>query len=427
MSVLQKNILTSLYNESSVYNGWEDAKRRIHLHPCHLRVIDPLREPYAIVKYTKNDSDFEQDLTKTFRSVIVHKDTGNIVSVAPFKSIHDYSWLGLESSKFQVQEFVDGTMMHVFRYQNNPIVISTRSNIGANNKFYNYQYDNSPTFADLLHDTGIDFESLLPQHEGANATFLSIVLQHPYNRIVVPVKQPKVYVIHYGYVKDGIVTLCHTTETIPSQFHRFLPKQYEDSSILQDGETSAIQYVETMGKQEKQNWQGIVIKNEKGVRYRLRSKEYTHVRLLRGNQANRIIRFLELRKEKSIKEYLTYYPEESDLYFKYEGIVRTNTRYLFNLYHNVFCTHQRQFSSLPAHFKKHVSHLHNVYKESLKPQEKTVTYEYVISYVNELDPTYSYFTLFKDAFDRLHPNVHIVPVEFKPSTEALRNAPPLPE
>lgn len=424
MSVLQENILTCLYNDSAVYSGWDDAKRRISLHPAHLRVIDPLREAYAIVKYTKHESDFAQDVTKSFRSVIVHKESGTIVSVAPYKSIDDYSWLG--SDNLQVQEFIDGTMMHVFRYQNEPIVISTRSNLGAKNKFYNYQYDNSPTFADLLRDTGVDFETLLPQHEGASATFVSIVLQHPYNRIVVPVKQPKIYVVHYGYVKDGIVHMCHDETSIPDVFHRFMPQVYKDSDILQKGESCAIEYVEQKGKNEGHNWQGIVVKNEKGVRYRLRSKEYTHVRLLRGNQANRIIRFLELRKEKQLKEYLNYYPEESDLYFKYEGIVRTNTRYLFNLYHNVFCTHQRQFSSLPVHFKKHVSHLHNVYKDSLKPQGKTITYEYVISYVNEMDPNYMYFTLLKEAFDRLHPNVHNVVGEFKPSTEVLRNAPPLP-
>ena len=55
--------------------------------PYKLRTIVPSSGRFGIVRYVKEQSDFQLPETPYFRSVVFDKETGKIVSVAPRKSV----------------------------------------------------------------------------------------------------------------------------------------------------------------------------------------------------------------------------------------------------------------------------------------------------------------------------------------------------
>ena len=142
-------------------------------------------------------------------------------------------------------------------------------------------------------------------------------------------------------------------------------------------------------------WQGYVLKNGTGARYRLRSKAYSQVRSLRGNESDALMRFSRLRSEKSIKRYLKYYPEDEKVFYELEGRLRNCTRRLLDFYVNTFKFKKTEFHTLPWPYKHHVSVLHNQFKEKLKPNRKTIDITYVIEYINSL-PVEDIGNLFKE-------------------------------
>ena len=151
---------------------------------------------YKIVKYNKDL--LASDLVTTYgllRSVIVNPEN-RVVSFAPPKSISAETFMNMYPQKtpnIVAEDFVEGTMINVFfdEYWR----ISTRSTIDANMSFYK-------TYNGSTESTTMSFNEMFNEACLANNFYLealnqefcySFVLQHPNNRIVVPVKHPQLY------------------------------------------------------------------------------------------------------------------------------------------------------------------------------------------------------------------------------------------
>ena len=91
-----------------------------------------------LVKYDKNKSLMDDEDVRKCRSVILEKNTNKLVSVAPIKSldndIYHKKYIEDNGHDVVVEEFYDGTMINVFKY-NDKVYISTRSCLGASCKF----------------------------------------------------------------------------------------------------------------------------------------------------------------------------------------------------------------------------------------------------------------------------------------------------
>ncbi len=96
--------------------SWEIAKDAF-VNNMKLRIVEPPSTDYAIVRYVKDSSDFNNPIVREARSVVIHKPTNKIISVAPVKSksSSETEW-DYEQTK-AVQEFVDGTMINIYRTQ----------------------------------------------------------------------------------------------------------------------------------------------------------------------------------------------------------------------------------------------------------------------------------------------------------------------
>ena len=365
----------NLFNTNG--SNWETLKA--DLTERGLRVIDPKDGDYAIVRYDRTKGEVTED-QKLFRSVVYSKETASVVCLAPVKS----SVLSPEGtwplSVHSVQDFVDGVMINIFWHRDSKAQIVTRSRLGADNKFYS-----ELSFLDMLKEAVPDLESLKPFAD-TNTQFVSLVLQHPANRVVTQVTEARVYVVHAGLVlENGSVRIEENRLAyLPALHSLTLPVKDVPAEALASLD-SLTAYVQEQGSSLGYMWQGLCLKDGFGKRWRIRNKEYSNVKSLRGNESDAVSRFCRLRLTRSLKRYLKFYPEDESTFYKLEGGLRQATRKLLGLYVDTFKFKKQEFSTLIWPYKHHVSVLHNQFKEVLKPQKKTVDLVYVIEYINGLN------------------------------------------
>jgi hypothetical protein len=340
-----------------------------------LRVVDPQESPYALVRYVKGKSDFSKAHVPWCRSVVVEKATRLPVSVSPPKAS---PWKEEALDAVTVaEEFLDGTMINVFHPSSaSSALMSTRSRIGGIGKFY----QSGITFEEMMLETLVkkgvaNLSDLLPKDapNGSTASFTSTVLQHPANRIVKEVVEPTYHVIHHGWVDEkGVVTIQEVGDSA---------RTMSLSAIR--GSKTIEQWMNMQAQQKGFGWQGVVLKDGQGKRYRLRSHVYEMVRRIRGNETTIEERFARLRKTHATSQYTVFYPEERQALFRLETQLRKNTYQLSIFYDAVFRGHTVLYHQLPWPYKHHVSVLHNLYKDKLRGQNKKITFEEVVRYVNE--------------------------------------------
>lgn len=381
---------------TSSNDDWETMKNN-WLKEDGMRIVDPKLGRFAIIRYDRSKSKTQNPSIPNnwLRSVVIDKKTCTPVCVAPCKATElprTDDWASSMKS-VEVQHFVDGVMINLFWMpdEDKPYV-STRSRIGADNNFYS-----SMSFVEMLTDAVKFYSSkktagfngvlndLKPVSTHPTPQFISIVLQHPKNRVVTTVKDPRITVVHVGFVEADKSVRVHVN---PKDWNETLQKLAPGTVTLPDGTLDNFKalsdYVEAQGKEFGYMWQGLVLKGPDGIRYRIRNKEYSKVRSLRGNEADSIERFCRLRGERNIKKYLSYYPEDEAIFYELEGKLRSATRKILDYYSQTFKFKKTMFHTLPWPYKHHVSVLHNTFKEKLKPSGKTVELEVVVNYVNTL-------------------------------------------
>lgn len=338
-----------------------------------LRVVDPMdKSPYAIVRYVKEQSNFSQAHVPWCRSVIVDKASRRPVCVGPPKA-SKFTENDIDSV-ITAEEFIDGTMLNIFQESSEkPVVITTRSRIGGESQFY----EGGLTFGQMLREAVEDLKSILPEERSSETSrFVSVVIQHPKNRIVKSVETPTFFIVHQGYANsDGTLTIeenCAMNPVPKCNLNAIRGAKSVESWITQQSQELGF------------GWQGLVLKDGKGRRWRMRSQVYETVRRIRGNESSSAERFARLRSSRTVDQYLSFYPEDRETFYNFEGELRKNTRQLLQFYKDVFRAHKVQYKQLPWPYKHHVSCLHNLYKDILKAKNEVVDLNTVIQYVNTL-------------------------------------------
>ena len=308
---------------NSTFATWEQLRDHLKS-PAggSLRVVDaPGR--YAIVRYVKGVSDFSNPLVPLFRSVVWDKQTNTPVCVAPPKAQDGAPPQGVT---VQISDFVDGVMICGWRpADGSPPQIASRTSVGARGTFYS-----DKTFAELFASTiapaGTTEEFLTSVLEpGQFATF---VLQHPEHKTVGGVAYPRICVTSVGSVVAGSVTIETSSATWPAALRSYaLPSAVK--VLGSDDEASKL--LEMTGTKHNHTWQGLVFQ-ETGTmrRWRLRNPQYVIVRTLRGAEANPQARFIRLRARGQMKQYLTYFKEESKMMWQFEQTLRLRSQELYD-------------------------------------------------------------------------------------------------
>jgi hypothetical protein len=329
----------------SQYSTWSELHS--FLEKEHLQVkyeTEAESSRYCIIHYNKkvdSSSELAKGWKRWFRSVVWDTETNRPVCVAPPKASE-----GSPTEDCLAQEYLDGFMINTWKNESGSVSIATRSSIGATGTFHSKK-----TFATLFEEA----KSKLVDSSLSTETFTSYIVQHPENRFVTPISEPKAHIIHSGHVDaDGTVTIVENID---------LPKAVADPT-----------------------WkvQGTAYKDGKGNRWRVRNPAYEMVKHLRGNDARPDVRFIRLRQQKLVDTYLYYYREEKDKFIEFENKVQRICQELYDLYVKVNIRKEAKLDTIEDIYKPHVYALHGYYMSTLKPVGFFIRMKEVVDYINKL-------------------------------------------
>ena len=339
-------------------------------------------QEYHILKYEK--SKVTPELVRTsglFRSV-VHSN-GNILAFSPPKSISEGQFMShYPPSECYAEEIVDGTMINLFYDKlTKSWEISSKSTIGAKCFFFkNSEFKEENTFRymffEVCKEIGFDYTSLPEEN------CYSFVFQHPRNRIVVPIKEMKLYLIASYQINNDNYTIRklenEELDTLLKSTSIQRPKTY-NFTTYDDLETLIL----VMNEDYKEA--GIMIYHDPtGLRTKIRNPNYECIRGLRGNQPKLQYRYLELRQEGNVSAYLRYYPEALPEFNKYKQQIHSFTEKLHSHYINCYIKKMGPLMEFEEKFRTHMFNIHQVYKKKAEGKGKIITKHDVITYVNTL-------------------------------------------
>jgi hypothetical protein len=363
----------------SRFPSWEAFKE--HLTSAaggSLRVIDPAPgSPYAVIRYVKGQSDFAH--AGQFRSVVWDTERGLPACVAPFKAEEGVPPTG---GKLFVNEFVDGYMVNAFVGRDGVLEVATRTQIGGGNTFYGGKTFGH-MFDDALATTPLKTRAGVAAALGEGG-FVSFVVQHPEHRIVAKVARAGLRVVHVGKVDaaTGVATLVTGGAETGAFADLCIPgtsKEYATAKEMED-------VMQRMAMQEGWRWQGLCFHDAAGRRWRMRSPTYTMLRELRGAEASGLDRFLRLRAERKVGDYLKHYSEERVAFWEHEQKLRAATEGVLAAYGDCHKAHAVAFKDLPVAVKPAVYTVHVKWLQEMRPKGHAVRLQNVVEVVNALRP-----------------------------------------
>ena len=339
-----------------------------------------------VLKYNKSKLTTENiNSLGLFRSIVADQN-GNIISFAPQKSIDfDVFSQSNEYDSCYIQHFPEGTMINVFFDTHiDDWQITTRSTIGAK---CNFNMDSNVTyrymFLDAMNHIGLEFNDL------DKSCCYSFVLQHPKNRIVVPINEPMLILSNkYKIVNNEIINDNFFNN--PTKFNTLKMHTIDDNNFK-----SSVNYTGNTWKELLEYFfsdnlsyeiQGVVIWNTKGQRTKIRYSNYEKIKHLKGNSPKLQYHYYYLRQNGAVGEFLKYYPEYRQEFSDFRKELHKYTNQLYQNYINCFIKKQKPLVEYPYNFKTHMYKIHEQYLNELKVDGKYVNKGVVVEYVNTIPP-----------------------------------------
>lgn len=358
-------------------------------------------EKYTIVRYNKEL--LSSDLINTYgflRSLIL--SNGRVLCFAPQKSLSAEKFMlkyPTKNEKIVAQEFIEGTMINVFfDALNNHWQIATRNTVGAEVSFYKNTSTNANINTNANANANMTFNQMFMQacvYSNFNIECLnqkycySFVLQHPSNRIVIPFKNPEIYLVGVYEIRQTdesiVVVEDDLLEIKKSGFFSLtgikFPENYDFST-----------YAELIEKYASGNTpytvMGVVVKNtETGERTKFRNPIYEEIRHLKGNQPKLQYQYLCLRQSGKLSEYLKYYPESKREMSNFREQVHMFTDNLYKNYISCYIKKTQPLKLYPSQYRTHMFKLHEHYLNNLRAKNLYINNTEVINYVNKLHPS----------------------------------------
>jgi len=393
------------------YPTWNDLRSYLESEEGGLfRVVHDDKKEFCLIRYEKDVSIMNLPHSRWFRSVVWNTVKNRPVCIAPPKASSGsfpFSTINeMKDAGVLCQELMDGFMINCFRYAgDDELHITSRSKLNAAGKFYSEK-----SFRELFNEvyTGIcnlseeaekriqedsnDIES--PDSlKGQIAIFYSFLVQHKEHRIVTPNIENELYVIHKGIVyEDGRIEL----EDSPMSFRNKLNMDSisYDSPHCKDSYAKALMEKTDEEGEEIKNWirniltskswkfQGIVIKDKFGNRWRFRSDKYLAVKSLRGNAPSIQERFAKLYTQNLIQKYLEYYPEEMLPMTVNLMIMNSLIKVLYDSYVDIHITKTKQPEEISKVYLPYLYSIHGIYLTQLKPNGKKITMNEIMIYIH---------------------------------------------
>lgn len=270
-------------------------------------------DDFILFKYSQVDSDFNEPIVRECRGIILDKDFNPVC--VPFFKFGNYGESycpDIDWSSAQVQEKIDGSLIKVWFY-NGEWKVSTNGTIDAYKSDIGqsiFSVIDTPykTFGNLF-DCAKTNSGLMLNQLNKDCTYM-FELVSPYNKVVVPYKDIKVY--HIGTRNNK--TLEELNEDIGVQ----RPKHYNLHTLEECIETaSKMPY----------NEEGYVVVDKNWNRVKIKSPQYVAVHHLKNNGDLNISSLIQLIRANETEEFKIYFPEYakflSELKERIEKIIST--------------------------------------------------------------------------------------------------------
>ena len=338
----------------STYPTW--AELEIYLASVKVRVVGSDRHRILRLQATTAPG-----VSGWLRSVVWDTETNRPVCIAPPKA--ETGDVPTGSTTFSlVQDFLDGTMINAFQCLGSEPQIATRTQIGAQGTFYSEK-----TFAQMFAEASkVPLKTYMSEPTDEKpSTFVSFLLQHPNHRVVGRCHHPRLYVIHEGFVaKDGLVTIQEVPNGWSSQALVQQAPSWHPMTGFQT-QTDLDSFFASLVTSHGWFWQGLVFKEGQGKRWKMRNPNYIYLRELRGPEASSEERFLRLRAQGKVMEYLKHFSEDRDLFWTFEQSLRAQTQCVYMAYVDVHKTRVKKLADLPKILQPFVFRLHAKFLETV--------------------------------------------------------------
>jgi hypothetical protein len=345
---------------------------------------------YKIIKYNKDL--LSNDLADSYgllRSVIVNS-SGKVLCFSPPKSINTDEFIKKypkRTDKIIAEEFVEGTMINVFFDNddgaNGEWKIATKNTVDGNVSFFK---SSEKTFNAMFIETcdriNLKISNLNPSY------CYSFVLQHPNNRIVLPIKKSNLYLVAVYQIQQ------HNNQVVVYEENMDVVTAYGfwNNSFIKFCDRYGFEtYSELIEKYASPNTSynimGVIIKNvESGERCKIRNPIYEEIKHLRGNQSKLQYQYLYLRQLGKVNDFLKYYPEFRQELSIYRDQLHMFTNTLFQNYISCYIKKEKPLKDFSSQYRTHMFKIHEKYLNELREKQLFVTNTVVINYVNNLPP-----------------------------------------
>jgi len=353
------------------YQTWPEIKEFLLSLGLH---ISDENETYCVIRSKNNVPSNDIQITKWFRSTVWNKELNRPVSIAPPKSSTSFPYQTCQEiadAGLFCQEFVDGFMINYFMTANENVVTS-RSKLGGTGHFYS-----SRSFHDLfLEAAGTQLATLVGPDAAKDelSVSYSFLVQHKEHRVVTQINDNRILLVQKTSLKeDGVVIIEDGFETFQgvTQFHTI---------FIGEGDLPFNEWCNEYFATKSWEFQGIVLKDLFGNRWRFCNGAYMQVKALRGNSANHLERFAQLYVKGLIETYLHYYPLESYTFVCNNVFMNMIHQTVYNYYVQLHITKVITMDEIDAQYRRHVYSLHKYYINELRPQNKKITYNEVAYY-----------------------------------------------
>ena len=287
------------------------------------------------------------------RGLVIDRESNRVVFVPPEKSVE----LSLDEVRNKKDDFtkyqplIDGTMINLF-YHRNEWILTTRSSIGANNR-----WDGNDSFRSLFFSI-IEKDKLFEQLN-KKMTY-SFVLVHQKCRNVSCVEQNMIILVEQ-YLKSENNIVKSELDTI--------------IGVANINEFTS-DFIEEYDKDLYFSIKGFTAKNDK-QRIKYINPNFSRVQDLKINYNNKLLHYIELRQNSNLTEYLTYFPEESHNFMMYRDIFNEIKHDLYSSYQSCFVKKRAKLREVDYYMRPLLIELHKQYLETKNVTTMSVVSDYM--------------------------------------------------
>ena len=321
---------------------FDEVKNFLTTDPYNLIIKEDSDYPNLyMLMYNRDTGDFTNPVVRKCRGIILEKNTNQIIC-------------------YTFNKGFDSDQVH-----NNYQSVHARK----------ARWFTAKSFYDMFKEAdNIDYSKLDPKR------CYSFVLKHPENRIVVKYDQPSL--IH---------VLTRNLET--------LEEELTDIGIEKPRTFDFNSYQEILAatlNRENNTSEGYMLVDENWNRVKVMNQSYLSMKELKGNTNNLFYRFLQLRENNLVDEYLEFYPEIRTKF----GLYKMDLYRLAKTIHREYLAKHvtKTAPYLSGHFRPIVYRLHGVY---LTTHEQT-TVQMVMDEIDKLHPNQICF-MYNRTFTPHHP------------------------